>query len=57
MIICPIAMKTIDYSELLAYAEALHASLKAVGVRSQIDSRQVGIFATLFSLQFVTMNI
>jgi prolyl-tRNA synthetase len=41
VIICPITMKSVDYSELLQYSESIHAKLKASGVRSQIDSRQV----------------
>ena len=41
VIICPIAMKNLDYKELLNYAEDLKYTLKKLGVRVDVDSRQV----------------
>lgn len=41
VIICPIAMKNLDYKELLDYSEDLKYVLKKLGVRVDIDSRQV----------------
>jgi prolyl-tRNA synthetase len=41
VIICPIAMKNLDYKELLNYSDDLKYALKKLGVRVDIDSRQV----------------
>ena len=41
VIICPIAMKNIDYSELTAYADGIRTELKALKYRVDIDARQV----------------
>ena len=58
VIICPIAMKNVDYKELLNYSEDLKYFLKKLGVRVDVDSRQVSatcililIFIILFYVQ------
>ena len=50
VIICPIAMKNVDYKELLNYAEDLKYMLKKLGVRVDVDSRQVQEKKTYFVL-------
>jgi len=40
VIICPIAMKNVDFSSLLSYSENIRAGLKAQGVRVDLDARQ-----------------
>lgn len=40
VIILPIAMKNVEYSDLLGYCEDLKAVLKRAGVRADVDSRQ-----------------
>lgn len=40
-VVCPIASKTMDASELEAYAISIEKQLKYVGVRVQVDNRQV----------------
>lgn len=40
VIICPITMKNVDYNELLTYSEDLMRTLKKLGVRADVDSRQ-----------------
>ncbi len=42
-IICPIAMKSVDYSELVRYADDIKHVLKRLGVRVDIDSREVSV--------------
>lgn len=41
VVICPIAMKSVDYSELVGYCNEIKIALKAVGVRVDVDSREV----------------
>eukprot|EP01039_Chlorochromonas_danica_P005013 gene5013-5505_t len=40
VIILPIAMKTVDFSDLLNYCDAIRAELKKQGVRVDVDARQ-----------------
>ena len=40
VIICPISGKTVEYAELVKYAEDLKSALVRVGVRADVDSRQ-----------------
>lgn len=40
VIICPISMKNLDWSDLINYAEEIKGNLKRVGVRVDIDARQ-----------------
>lgn len=40
VIICPIAMKNVDYTGLLAFSEEIKSQLKALKIRVDIDSRQ-----------------
>lgn len=40
VIICPIAMKTVDFSELIKYADDIKYLLKKLGVRVNVDDRQ-----------------
>jgi prolyl-tRNA synthetase len=41
VIICPIAMKNVDYATLLAYIEGIFVLLKDAGIRVQVDKREV----------------
>lgn len=43
VIICPIAMKSVDYGSLVSYCQNIESALKASKIRAQIDSRQVCI--------------
>jgi threonyl-tRNA synthetase len=43
VVICPITMKSMDYSELLQYSDSIYKKLKALGVRVELDGRQVNI--------------
>lgn len=45
VIICPIAMKSVDFSELLAYADSIAALLKSLHIRVSVDARQVACYA------------
>lgn len=47
VIVTPIAMKTVDYGELLKYAEDIKYLLKKLGVRVDIDSREVCLYLLL----------
>lgn len=40
VIICPIAMKSVDFADLLAYADAIRGACKALGLRADVDARQ-----------------
>ena len=40
VIICPIAAKNFEYSDLMEYAENIKAVLKQAGVRTDVDGRQ-----------------
>jgi prolyl-tRNA synthetase len=41
VVICPITMKDTDTADLLRYCDELKRSLVAVGIRVELDSRQV----------------
>lgn len=40
VIICPIAMKNVEYGDLLEYAESIKKVLKLAGLRVDVDARQ-----------------
>lgn len=40
VIICPIAMKTVSFSDLLGYSNEIRSALKKAGVRADVDARQ-----------------
>lgn len=40
VIICPIAMKNVEYGDLLEYAESIKKVLKLAGLRADVDARQ-----------------
>lgn len=40
VIICPIAMKTVSYADLVKYCDEIRATLKAAGVRADVDARE-----------------
>lgn len=41
VVICPIAIKNLDYAELITYSNRIHAALKAVNIRVEVDDRRV----------------
>jgi prolyl-tRNA synthetase len=60
VIITPIAMKTVDYTELLRYADDIKYLLKKLGVRVDVDAREVitdlHLFDIIFLLQFLRIT-
>jgi prolyl-tRNA synthetase len=56
VIIMPIVMKNVDYSELLNYAEDIKHTLKKAGVRADVDSRQVSYTCYYFICRRKVVN-
>ena len=48
VVILPIAMKNVDFSDLTRHADAIYKKLKAKGIRVDMDTRQVGVLPMYF---------